>query len=159
MVRIDENFNRNDLKNLISFLEDPTYDISSCLTNCSNKGVCKMNKLGSFQCECIGNYTGCSCQFNINPCSRDSCINNSTCLIHSNNSNGFECLCQHGYYGQICEKKIDLCQNISCSNNGYCMEYKSKTKCICKKYYSSDECKVQDQQLVIIKAVISTLSQ
>lgn len=152
----DENFDPSDLKRILYMLQNPAYDISSCLANCSNHGVCKLANSGGYKCYCNENFNGSSCQFDLRGCSHDYCLNNSTCT-QLNNSNKYDCLCQYGYSGKHCEKKIDLCHIVSCFN-GYCVDKKSKTSCICLKYFSGEKCQLQNYEIVIIKTVTSTMS-
>ena len=121
-------------------LLDSTYDLSGCIVNCSNKGLCKFDTTKNmFNCECNSDYIiGSACQMDTRPCSLNSCLNNGTCLDYTNNqtfdlelnsNRTYVCLCDKNYEGENCESRIDLCLNFTCSGNGYCVEKDNKPKC------------------------------
>ncbi|RMZ97087.1 hypothetical protein BpHYR1_041940, partial [Brachionus plicatilis] len=70
--------NSEKLANLISIID---YDISGCLVNCSNHGICKKNHIRRYECLCEMGHFGKSCEKNKRPCSNAKlCLNNSTCV-------------------------------------------------------------------------------
>ena len=42
--------------------ESSNLDINNCVSNCSNNGLCKLNKNGLFECLCNSNFTGSKCE-------------------------------------------------------------------------------------------------
>ena len=113
----------------MNFLTQNKYDWNNCISNCSNKGLCKLNeKNNQLKCQCESfDFTGSECQIDQRPCSQERCLNylkcnnifNSTQFDSSTHSfknvySDFECLCKDGYFGKRCESKIDLCQNETC---------------------------------------------
>jgi hypothetical protein len=104
-------------------------DITACLTNCSNQGICKLTNLTYF-CECNAIFLGKSCQTDKRLCSQSNkCLNNGTC-INSKDLTSSICKCPENgpYYGQYCENVKNLCENVTCSSHGYCIRNKNETK-------------------------------
>ncbi len=64
---------------------------------CSGNGVC-MNWLARFTCLCAPDYTGGSCDVEIDDCMRVECANGK-CV---DGIASFECLCEAGYTGDLC---------------------------------------------------------
>jgi hypothetical protein len=130
-------------------------DMSSCLNNCSNQGICKLDSLTqNYLCECNSNFMGKSCQTDVRPCNRwNPCLNNATCL--NLNSTSFECKCPSNglYYGEYCENQINLCENVTCSSNGYCylLQNQTQTKCKCNNGYSGETCDVESNSIKQLK--------
>jgi hypothetical protein len=128
-------------------------DISACLANCSNNGLCQLDpQTLKYICECNANFMGKSCQTDTRPCSQSNkCLNNGTC-INSLNLTSFKCQCpQNGpFYGQYCEKTINLCENVTCSSHGYCIQNLNETKCKCNLGYEGEVC---DKELNEVKKV------
>jgi hypothetical protein len=96
---------------LLNILQSNT-DMSSCLNNCSNQRICKLDLITQkYSCECNTNFMGKSCQTDSRPCMRwNPCLNNATCF--NLNSTSVECKCPSNglYYGEYCENRIDLCE-------------------------------------------------
>lgn len=136
------------------------YDMSDCLQNCSNNGVCKFSD-NKFGCSCFDNYLGKSCDTSLNPCTQNKCLNNGTCVYAKNETDGFKCECDTSiFYGEVCEYELDLCLNYTCLNKGIC-ETDSKSYlpyCKCLKYFSGPKCEKVDGELTKIKSFISTAS-
>ena len=142
-----------------SLLSLKDQDISACLTNCSNNGVCKLDvSMQKILCSCNQYFIGSKCNIDTRPCSYGPCLNNATCVNTNSTKAGYVCECGEFYEGYNCETQIDLCQNETCSSNGKCSVVENKPKCQCFQYYSGDRCQIQDQTLTTIKAAISTTS-
>jgi WD40 repeat protein len=103
----------------IDLLSSTKYDISDCISNCSNQGSCKIFNGFKFVCECNPNYSGSKCQTDLRPCSYNPCLNYLKCE-DIDSLKDFKCECKNGFYGKRCENKINLCQNETCSGNGIC---------------------------------------
>ena len=149
------NLSTTDLQKLLDILESNT-DVNSCLSNCTNQGVCKLdNQTQKYLCECNPFYTGTKCETDRRPCSLNKCLNNSTC-INSLNSTSFTCQCPLNgiYYGQYCENVKNLCENVTCSSHGYCIQSQSGlTSCKCYKGYEGDKCDIISNSLKIVQGV------
>ena len=136
----------------ISNLLKTDKDILACLTNCSNNGLCLLNKTNEkYSCRCFNNFNGISCQLDARACSKYPCLNNGTCL--NTNLNDFECQCNLNYFGLNCENKIELCQNQTCSGQGYCFENNSQSYCKCFIGYNGDKCEVENVSVKILRGV------
>ena len=131
-----------------------TGDLSACLSNCSNQGICILDSLmNTYICQCNQYRNGLSCQSDTRPCSSGPCLNNGTCLNLNLNSTEFECQCKLNYYGVFCENKIDLCQNQTCSNNGYCFINNTQPICKCLNGYNGDTCELEKVSVKILRVV------
>ena len=73
---------------------------------CSNNGICYIDASSgnsTLRCICSQSYTGSNCQSPINvlnPCQRNPCGNNGTCITTTNSS--YTCLCPNGLIAQSC---------------------------------------------------------
>ncbi len=142
------------MQQLMNILESNT-DVSSCLSNCSNHGVCKHSTNQTYTCECNSNFIGVSCQTDERPCSQSNkCLNNGTC-INSLDLTSSSCKCPENglFYGQYCENTINLCENVTCSSHGYCMQNQNKTKCKCQNGYEGDGCELESNIIKVVKKV------
>jgi hypothetical protein len=120
-------------------------DLSDCLVNCTNNGLCQVSQ-DKLVCECNAGYMGNKCQATSSPCSYSPCLNNATCMDsvqNSTNATEYNCRCSSSlYYGPQCQYKIDLCQNQTCSSKGYCKETNENASCKCFPNYSGSECEI-----------------
>ena len=146
------------------------YDLSGCVVNCSNNGMCQF-VTSKFICLCDSSYlTGSACEIDTRPCSSNLCLNNGTCVDYSNanrfnmsstignNSTAFYCLCDEYHEGLNCEIKKNICQNETCSSNGNCVDLENKAKCECFRMYSGDRCEIQSVEMQTLKVIITTAS-
>lgn len=145
---------------LVTQLFDSSYDLNSCLIQCSYNGICVVNKLkNNFECNCFNGYTGGACEISINPCVPNSpCLNNGTCVYSPNSTSLYKCECNFKrYYGDNCEFELDLCSNATCINRGTCKVDESTFMpyCKCLQYFSGDKCEVMSNDLVTINKVVS----
>ena len=154
-------FNLNNATNtnmqlLIQVLSNVNYDISACLANCSNNGICSLDvNTQMYVCLCSLNFMGTACQINSNPCSSSKCINNGTC-IHFNtasNKTTYKCECQANFYGDHCENRINSCANRTCTLNGYCFQNETASLCKCFSDFYGDECELEKSAIKIQKGV------
>ena len=135
-------------------------DLTSCLNNCSNHGVCKLISGMLYGCFCDPDYIGPSCSVNSRPCSSVPCLNNGTCteVMVSNGTYNFTCTCLEKYSGSRCEifDISELCSNLSCVY-GTCQVNSSTLEvgCKCFKSYSGDLCDIETTEIKTIKSVIT----
>jgi hypothetical protein len=142
---------------LNNILSNYTGDLSACLANCSNQGICILNSLQQYICECSQYKTGKSCQSDTRPCSSNPCLNNGLCIDTNNQTLSFQCICPSLFYGIYCENKMDLCLNSSiCFNNqGYCKMNGSQPVCKCIMGYSGVNCEIISSSLAVRKIIIN----
>ncbi len=145
-----------------SVLTTYTGDLSACLSNCSNQGVCILDSLmNKYICQCFQYRKGVACQTDSRPCSSNPCLNNGTCS-NINNDTSFECTCQESnlFFGIYCENKLDLCQNntnvCASPNQGYCIMNGSQPMCKCMMGYSGIRCEIISTSLVVRKYIIDS---
>ena len=140
-----------------NILQTYTGDLSACLSNCSNQGICVFGFQNKYICQCNEFRTGVSCQSDTRPCSSGPCLNNGNCS-NINNDTSFQCTCQNElYYGIYCENKIDLCLNstICTQNQGHCQMNGTQPNCKCFSDYSGINCDIKSASLIIKKSIIS----
>ena len=155
------NLTEENTKQLLNILES-NVDVTSCLVNCSNNGICKLDSTTTLKyiCECKEHFIGTQCQTDQRPCSRSTnkCMNNGTC-INSLNYTTFTCKCKENglYFGQYCENTKDLCKNRTCSLHGYCKQTQNgsfiQTQCKCNKGYEGDDCEIESIFLKIVRNI------
>jgi hypothetical protein len=147
---------------LNNIMANYTGDLSACLANCSNQGICILNSLQQYICECNQYRTGKSCQSDTRPCSSNPCLNNGLCIDTNNQTLSFQCICSNSslFYGTYCENKMDLCLNsaICFQNQGYCKMNGSQPVCKCIMGYSGVNCEILSTFLVVRKVVLTTAS-
>ena len=146
------NLSPSTLKQILNILESKN-DVSSCLSNCSNQGVCKLSNQ-TYICECNDYFTGKSCQNDQRPCTKSNkCLNNGTC-INSLDLTSFSCKCPENgvFYGQYCENIKNLCENETCSLHGYCHQQQSEIKCKCFKGFNGDNCELESNEVKAVKS-------
>ena len=151
------NINSPETVKIICELLQKPIDISSCLLNCSNNGLCQSNGNSSFYCECFEHFTEPTCQKDMRYCSQLQCLNNGTCddiIDKINKKYSFNCTCSYPFYGQRCENRIDLCKEKQCSRQGICKIVNNTiTVCQCFNGYSGDNCEIESTKIKIIKAI------
>ena len=138
-----------------------TYDMTACMSNCSNNGVCKFSN-DKYSCECFPDFIGERCQTNSNPCSYYPCLNNATCneqlnvnqtILMNQKVWDFSCNCSQFYFGNRCQSKINVCENETCNGNGLCFDNSSVATCQCFIYFNGSHCETEETVLVTIKQV------
>ncbi len=147
----------NSGSQLNDLLGNYTSDLSSCLTNCSNQGICVLDSQQRFICECNQYRSGFYCQSDTRPCSSNPCLNRGTCTNIANDTL-YECKCDNLLnFGKRCENKFDLCLNSSLCiiNQGICQMNETQSFCKCFKDYTGLSCEIMSTSLVIRKAFIS----
>jgi len=149
------NLSPANIQQLLDILQSNS-DISSCLSNCSNQGVCQLDpQTLKYICECNANFMGKSCQTDKRPCSQSNkCLNNGRC-INSLDITSFTCQCPENgpYYGQYCENIKNLCENVTCSLHGHCIQNQTDTQCKCFNGYEGDKCEIEGNPVKLLKNV------
>ena len=134
-------------------------DYSPCSPNpCSNSGTCEDRiQLGHtqvftdspsiifvspamqrvFQCTCISEFFGPTCEEQINQCDPEPCLNGATCI---DEIGSYSCSCVPGYTGSQCGIDIDNCVGRPCLNNGICEDLVDDYTCQCQPGYSGHNC-------------------
>lgn len=139
-----------------------TNDLTGCLVNCSNHGLCSVNSQNQLVCACFGNFIGSSCQTDTRPCSANPCLNNGTCVEAYDSSSkeySYTCNCGEFHFGERCEFQVDLCVNKTCAGNGRCYVNASFVPvCECYKMFLGDNCEEQSEKLKTVKQMISATS-
>ncbi|CAF0934104.1 unnamed protein product [Brachionus calyciflorus] len=145
----------SDIEKIFNLLK-MNFDLNDCLTNCSNKGLCRFHKnIKKYVCECNLGFFGESCQRNSNPCSSNPCFNAGLCTLV--NKSLFKCECLRDYYtGDFCEKEIDLCQNETCFSQGICTVQNLKSKCVCFDSFYGEKCEIESYDGLVRKIIIKT---
>ncbi|KAL3870926.1 hypothetical protein ACJMK2_038954 [Sinanodonta woodiana] len=77
-------------------------DADECSSSPCMHGSCQ-DGLHSFTCACYRGFTGIRCDVNIDDCTVNVCMNQSTCV---DGTDGYTCLCPPSYTGQFCEIKM-----------------------------------------------------
>ena len=88
--------------------------------------------MGQSNCSCDPEYaTGPICEFTIDPCARQPCLNNAQCRTISNatfySSGQYECDCPDGTLGPRCDHYVDPCRYQPCVNDGICRTISNNT--------------------------------
>ncbi|CAF5128336.1 unnamed protein product, partial [Rotaria magnacalcarata] len=81
--------------------------------------------INGFECRCLSPYTGDVCQYDIDECLIEPCVNNGTCY---NYVGGFHCRCPTGYFGFRCEYPPSECEryqkasfSVKCNDPHLCV--------------------------------------
>jgi len=156
--------NSESLKDILDILSSDDYDLTGCLVNCTNQGLCMLDSsIKKYICKCNTFYIGSSCQIDTRPCSTMPCLNNGTCVNTNNSSqnqtdskknDNFECVCNSDFfYGQYCEMRVDLCLNKTCSMHGYCsiQTETNKAKCNCFDGFRGSECEFENIKARLVR--------
>lgn len=135
-----------------------TIDITDCLSNCSQNGICKYLQIyDKFSCNCDSFFSGTTCSSDTRPCSKNPCLNNGTCVqnLTDPTQTSYYCECGVYYKGKKCESKINVCENETCSGHGSCVDENNEPKCKCFNSFYGKQCETMSEGLVRIKAVTS----
>jgi hypothetical protein len=142
-----------NMQEILNILQSDS-DITACLANCSNQGLCKLDpQTFKYICECNANFMGKSCQTDKRPCSQSNkCRNNGTCInLQDLTSSSCQCPENGPFYGQYCENTINLCENVTCSSHGNCIQSQNETKCKCYNGYEGDNCEIEGNTVKKVK--------
>ena len=152
---LQDDINSADSLQAITDILTSTKDISACLTNCSNNGVCALDADQNFYCSCFEFYSGKTCDNDLRQCSSGPCLWNGNCTnIINGSSYDFECKCPYPHYGRYCHLTIDLCENITCyQRQGFCKVDGSIAYCKCFSDFLGNNCEKISQQLQTVKTV------
>ena len=81
-------------------------------------GKCVSTSQG-YKCECLQNFAGIHCSYEINPCYNFECHNGGRCVVRRGRTKPF-CECQSNFDGDHCQIPIDPCYDVTCFNGGEC---------------------------------------
>lgn len=117
---------------------DPCEDVQ-----CLNGGTCQSVDEKTFNCTCLGDFTGEYCETRISKCKASSCYNGGTC---EDNSDGtIKCNCRTWYKGTYCQTGVDACTVYSCHNGGTCRNLgDGRFTCSCRSYYKGTYCQTAE---------------
>lgn len=134
-----------------------TTDLGPLIYSCSGNGYLNLKNQDKPYCRCFPHYSGAICEHDLQPCSRNPCLNGAECIQDLYYGN-YSCNCSANFYGRFCENKIDLCKDEKCSGNGYCnaSTNSDKIKCECFSLYNGDKCEIESSRLKVVKTVIKT---
>ena len=146
-------------------------DITNCISNCSNRGVCHVNDQRKFDCICEPDFSGSNCQSDQRPCSQEPCLHFERCENVFNETifnpfpqnvySTFNCICNKNFYGRRCENKVDLCQNETCSGNGLCKVNQINETIYCDCFginsFEGDKCETKTAKTVQRERVCTLL--
>ncbi|KAL9980408.1 hypothetical protein ACROYT_G008996 [Oculina patagonica] len=111
--------------------------IDECASSpCLNGGICFLNEVNQFSCNCIPGFTGVQCETNIDECASNPCVHGD-CV---DGLNQFTCNCHPGYTGVHCENDIDECASSPCLNGGVCVNEVNKFSCNCIPGFTGVQC-------------------
>ncbi|XP_067659130.1 basement membrane-specific heparan sulfate proteoglycan core protein-like isoform X2 [Haliotis asinina] len=84
---------------------------------CQNGGDCSEISLTDYRCICPPDYTGKSCETEINICITSSpCQNGGRCSVYNG---GYRCDCPLGYFGTTCNTEIEVRTSFEVTGDGY----------------------------------------
>ncbi|XP_031624566.1 cubilin homolog [Contarinia nasturtii] len=117
----------------------------NCSSNpCRNGGKC-MNIFNGYTCNCPKEWTGVSCEEDVNECSNFAgtdlgCQNSATC---ENTPGGYNCRCTPGWHGIHCTKSTVDClatSSYEMCGHGVCVQTKDGIgyRCICNQGWTSN---------------------
>jgi hypothetical protein len=139
------------------------FTVTSCMSNCSNNGMCVFKGSQTYGCSCNTFYIGEFCQTDKRPCSSVSCLNNGTCseLKSSNGDYNFTCDCLEYFSESRCElfDMDSLCKNTN-YEHGLCMidSKTSQANCSCFPNYNGTRCEIPLPLKQVVAAVTYTSS-
>ncbi|KAL4240085.1 Coagulation factor 5/8 C-terminal domain [Mactra antiquata] len=94
-------------------------------------GQC-MESDGRKICVCSPGYTGSYCDYHINPCDSEPCMNYGYCINdYDNGYHGYHCSCLPGFTGDRCSIDVNDCVEDSCLNGGVCIDLINSVVCNC----------------------------
>jgi len=108
------------------------YHTSSCMYG----GTC-VDGINSFQCVCMGGYSGTNCQHWIRACDSSPCRNHATCtnqVAAQGAPYAFLCHCTLGFAGALCDTFVDWCGDSAgnpCRNGATCKNVFDQFECLC----------------------------
>ena len=148
----------------INFFDEFHSDLTACLSNCSNHGVCEIDRSSlpvlRLSCSCDPDYYGEACELDRQICrSSIPCRNGAKCEEAPHLPIGFRCECDASLYqGDLCEQRIDLCSNETCSDHGLCRVSNDRAHCVCFPSYRGLQCQEETVERSIVRVVIRTTS-
>ena len=113
-------------------------DLNYCIhhTPCKHEGICQNSGSGSYSCTCQPGYTGTNCEWEIDDCLNQPCLNGGTC---EDIGSSYQCRCPNGFTGKRCDVIAEQC---ACQNGATCVEGQGTYTCICKPGYTGRNCEL-----------------
>lgn len=120
---------------------------------CKNGAHCNWIGQLNFTCTCQMGYTGNLCDYGIDDCIGDPCLNGGTCI---DNIGYYNCTCIFGYTGTLCETDIQECASFPCMNGGTCKEPDvGFYKCICPWGFVGRRCQIEEDACAILSPCLN----
>ena len=109
---------------------------------CQNGATC-LDGVGSYECQCLPEFTGRFCSEDVDECAvyQGICQNGATC---ANTHDGYQCICVNGYEGNNCEKDKDDCATQPCLYGGTCHDRVANYYCECPPGRTGLLCHLED---------------
>ena len=112
--------------------------------------------LSLYKCKCEDGYTGKNCEYNIDECKFNECLNGGIC---QDRVNDFYCQCKDGYKGKNCQDDIDECLSYPCQNGGFCTNQKGSYLCNCPHEYTGKNCHIKNSLYGTCKKNLNNVSR
>jgi len=112
---------------------------NQCKSNpCSEPGTADcVNIYNGHVCLCKEGFTGRECEFEINYCENDPCLNGK-CY---NDPPTYKCVCEPGYKGDICNEDVNECVvDNPCENDALCINEVGDFRCECSEGFTGKTC-------------------
>jgi uncharacterized membrane protein len=109
---------------------------------CKNGGTCA-DGINKFTCTCPANYTGTTCQTDVNECMpTNPCLHGGAC---ANTTGSFSCDCTGtGYSGTTCQTDVNECMPTNpCKNSASCTNTTGSYTCACAARFTGKNCEFQ----------------
>jgi len=102
-------------------------DTDECASDpCLNGATCS-DGMNEFVCHCTPEYTGSTCDTEVDECSSSPC-ENGNCI---DGFGEFACQCHDGWAGSTCSININECASNPCVNGGTCVDQVNGFQCMC----------------------------
>ena len=142
-------FSKLEPDSVLKLLSTYEKDLTGCLLNCSNNGICALNTNYQLVCVCNQFYSGSACSMDSRPCSSNPCQNNGNCTHNVETSmSAYVCSCPPLFYGRNCQFVKEVCRNVTCSMRGVCVINESRPQCKCFSDFSGESCQITSRAFV-----------
>uniref|UniRef100_A0A674E221 Delta-like protein n=1 Tax=Salmo trutta TaxID=8032 RepID=A0A674E221_SALTR len=110
----------------------------NCASNpCAQGGTC-IDMENGFECLCLPQWAGKTCQIDANECMGKPCLNAYSC---KNLIGGYHCACFRGWAGQNCDINVNSCHG-QCQNGATC-KVGNCYVCACSPGFVGRHCDIQ----------------